>query len=206
MRAAVLHLTIVSKRMLTLQEAAQHCGRSVKRFEIECPVAAVVFPNGDRRFDVHDLDKWLAPARTPELDAAAVFSGPTYTWQSRYSPASASRTRSRNRRRTPPRRQDNLASHKISGVARYLAALAFGRYWPVWEISRTRKKESGHWGNADSIPLRGVEFETHTRDPQLTPKHVCASSGLAGKSRHHYSAAPPSPTSTNGAQNAGCAS
>src|SRR5262249_50941589 len=59
MNAAVLHLRIVSKRMLTLQEAAQHCGRSVKRFEIECPAPPVIFPNGDRRFDVHDLDKWL---------------------------------------------------------------------------------------------------------------------------------------------------
>ena len=59
MNATVLHLTIVSKRMLTLQEAAQHCGRSLKRFEIECPAVPVIFPNGDRRFDVHDLDKWL---------------------------------------------------------------------------------------------------------------------------------------------------
>ncbi len=72
MHAAVLHLTIVSKRMLTVQEAAQHCRRSVKRFEIECPVAAVIFPNGDRRFDVHDLDKWLDSFKRGDDDADAI--------------------------------------------------------------------------------------------------------------------------------------
>jgi hypothetical protein len=72
MNAAVLHLTIVSKRMLTLQEAAQHCGRSVKRFEIECPAAPVIFPNGDRRFDVHDLDKWLDSFKSGDDDADAI--------------------------------------------------------------------------------------------------------------------------------------
>jgi hypothetical protein len=71
MSAAVLHLTIVCKRMLTLAEAAQHCGRSVKRFEIECPAAPVVFPNGDRRFDVLDLDKWLDSLKRGEDHADA---------------------------------------------------------------------------------------------------------------------------------------
>lgn len=45
--------------MLTKAEAAHHCGRAVKRFEAECDVAPVKFPNGDRRYDVHDLDAWL---------------------------------------------------------------------------------------------------------------------------------------------------
>jgi hypothetical protein len=72
MNAVVLHLTIVSKRMLTLREAAQHCGRSVKRFEIECPAAPVMFPNGDHRFDVHDLDKWLDSFKSGDDDADAI--------------------------------------------------------------------------------------------------------------------------------------
>jgi hypothetical protein len=72
MNSAVLHLTIVSKRMLTLQEAAQHCGRSVKRFEIECPASPVIFPNGDRRFDVHDLDKWLDSFKRGDDDIDAI--------------------------------------------------------------------------------------------------------------------------------------
>jgi hypothetical protein len=56
---AVLNLTIVPKRMLNKVEAAHHCGRGMKRFAIECPIPPVQFPNGDRRWDVHDLDQWL---------------------------------------------------------------------------------------------------------------------------------------------------
>jgi hypothetical protein len=54
-----LQIAVVPKRMLTKQEAAQHCGRSVKRFELECPCRPVRFPNGDLRFDIQDLDGWL---------------------------------------------------------------------------------------------------------------------------------------------------
>jgi hypothetical protein len=56
---ATLQLNIIPKRMLTETEAAHHCGRPVKRFKTECPVSPVVFSNGDRRFDIQDLDGWL---------------------------------------------------------------------------------------------------------------------------------------------------
>jgi hypothetical protein len=59
MASATLQLNIVPKRMLTKSEGAQHCGRSIRRFEIECPVAPVQFPNGDLRYDVKELDVWL---------------------------------------------------------------------------------------------------------------------------------------------------
>lgn len=59
MASATLQLNIIPKRMLTKSEAAHHCGRPVKRFEAECPVAPVRFPNGDMRYDVKDLDAWL---------------------------------------------------------------------------------------------------------------------------------------------------
>lgn len=59
MASATVQLNIIPKRMLTKAEAAQHCGRPVKRFEVECPVAAVRFPNGDKRYDVRDIDAWL---------------------------------------------------------------------------------------------------------------------------------------------------
>jgi hypothetical protein len=59
MASAVLQLNIIPKRMLTKAEASDHCGRSIKRFEIECPITPVQFPNGDQRYDVHDLDAWL---------------------------------------------------------------------------------------------------------------------------------------------------
>jgi hypothetical protein len=59
MTSATFLLNIVHKRMLTKTEAAHHCGRSVKRFEAECDVPPVKFPNGDSRYDVQDLDKWI---------------------------------------------------------------------------------------------------------------------------------------------------
>lgn len=55
MTSATLQLNVIPKRMLTKADAAHHCGRSVKRIEAECDVAPVKFPNGDSRYDVHDL-------------------------------------------------------------------------------------------------------------------------------------------------------
>jgi hypothetical protein len=71
---ATLQLNIVPKRMLTKSEAAQHCGRSVRRFEIECPVAPIRFPNGDLLWDVKELDTWLdnLKAGTGDRDVAAI--------------------------------------------------------------------------------------------------------------------------------------
>jgi hypothetical protein len=59
MASATLQISVIPKRILTKSEAAHHCGRSVKRFDIECPCAPIKFPNGDVRFDVQDLDRWL---------------------------------------------------------------------------------------------------------------------------------------------------
>jgi hypothetical protein len=59
MTLATLQINITPKRMLTKAEAAHHCGRPVKRFEVECPVRPVQFANGDLRYDVRDLDAWL---------------------------------------------------------------------------------------------------------------------------------------------------
>jgi hypothetical protein len=60
MTSTLLQVNIVPKRMLTKSEAAAHCGRSVKRFEIEFEkVAPVRFQNGDLRWDINDLDAAL---------------------------------------------------------------------------------------------------------------------------------------------------
>jgi hypothetical protein len=59
MTSTTLQLNVIPKRMLTKSEAAHHCGRPVRRFEAECHVAPIKFPNGDLRYDVHDLDAWL---------------------------------------------------------------------------------------------------------------------------------------------------
>ena len=64
MISATLQLNVIPKRMLTKTEAAHHCGRPVKRFEAECDVSPVKFPNGDSRYDVQDLDKWIDGLKT----------------------------------------------------------------------------------------------------------------------------------------------
>ncbi len=73
MASATLQINIIPKRMLEKKEGAHHCGRSVRRFEVECPVHPVRFANGDLRWDVQDLDGWLdslkAGAGDHEADA-----------------------------------------------------------------------------------------------------------------------------------------
>jgi hypothetical protein len=56
MSSAVVQINVIPKRMLTIAEAAHHCGRSLTRFKIECRVQPVTYPNGDKRYDVQDLD------------------------------------------------------------------------------------------------------------------------------------------------------
>jgi hypothetical protein len=72
MGRAVLTLSIIPKRMLSKSEAAEHCGRPIKRFEVECPVRAIVFANGDCRYDVHDLDNWIDSIKGGMNDAVDV--------------------------------------------------------------------------------------------------------------------------------------
>ncbi len=67
-----VNVSVISKRMLSKREAAEHCGRSLKRFEIECPVAPIRFPNGDLRFDVKDLDAWLDSFKETSEDSASI--------------------------------------------------------------------------------------------------------------------------------------
>jgi hypothetical protein len=69
---ATLNLTIVSKRMLTKREAAEHCGRPVKSFIIECPVSPVKFANGDLRWDLRELDAWLDSLKLDNDDTDAI--------------------------------------------------------------------------------------------------------------------------------------
>jgi hypothetical protein len=59
MSSATLQINVIPKRMLSQSEAAHHCGRSVSRFKIECPVRPLRYPNGDLRWDVQDLDGWI---------------------------------------------------------------------------------------------------------------------------------------------------
>jgi hypothetical protein len=64
MAHATLNVIVVPKRMLTKTEAACHCGRPVRRFEVECPVRPIRFQNGHERYDIRDLDEWLDSLKT----------------------------------------------------------------------------------------------------------------------------------------------
>jgi len=69
--STTLQINVVPKRMLTKTESAQHCGRPVKRFEIECPCRPVEFANGDLRYDIKDLDAWLDSLKAGGADHEA---------------------------------------------------------------------------------------------------------------------------------------
>jgi hypothetical protein len=68
MSSATLKINWQPKRMLTKSEAAHHCGRSVPRFQIECPVRPLCFANGDLRYDVRELDTWLDSLKAGTAD------------------------------------------------------------------------------------------------------------------------------------------
>lgn len=69
MSTALVAMKVISKRMLSKREAAEHCGRPIKRFEAECPSSPVRFPNGDLRYDVRDLDQWLDKLKNNSEDS-----------------------------------------------------------------------------------------------------------------------------------------
>ncbi len=64
MATATLNLSVKPNRMLLKEDAAHYCGRPLKQFEVECPIAPVRFANGDRRWDMHDLDGWIELLKT----------------------------------------------------------------------------------------------------------------------------------------------
>lgn len=59
MAAATVSLRIQPYRLLKRAEAAHYCGRSAKTFEAQCPVRPIAMANGDRLWDVVDLDRWI---------------------------------------------------------------------------------------------------------------------------------------------------
>jgi hypothetical protein len=56
---ATVSLRVQPFRLLTKAEAAHYCRRSVKKFETQCPVPPIEMADGDRLWDVRDLDRWI---------------------------------------------------------------------------------------------------------------------------------------------------
>ncbi len=59
MTTATVSLRVQPFRLLTKAEAAHYCRRSVKKFETQCPVPPIEMADGDRLWDVRDLDRWI---------------------------------------------------------------------------------------------------------------------------------------------------
>jgi hypothetical protein len=59
MATTTLNLRVQPYRLLTKTAAANYCCRSVKKFEAQCPVRPVEMKDGDRLWDVQDLDAWI---------------------------------------------------------------------------------------------------------------------------------------------------
>jgi hypothetical protein len=59
MSHAIINLRVQPFRLLTKGEAAHYCRRSVKKFEAQCPVLPIEMADGDRLWDVRDLDRWI---------------------------------------------------------------------------------------------------------------------------------------------------
>jgi hypothetical protein len=68
MSSTMVQINVIPIRMLTMAEAARHCGRSLTRFKVECPVDPIKFGNGDLRWDVQDLDRWLDGLKAGIID------------------------------------------------------------------------------------------------------------------------------------------
>ena len=68
-----LQISIIPKRMLTRTEAAHHCGRSVRRFEIECPCNPSASRMATFGLISRNLDLWLTSLKAGgDQDADAI--------------------------------------------------------------------------------------------------------------------------------------
>ena len=67
MSLATLQINVTPRRILTEREAALYCGHSLPKFKGRCPVTPVLFPSGEKKYDMRDLDKWLDELKGAEI-------------------------------------------------------------------------------------------------------------------------------------------
>lgn len=68
MATATLNLRLQPYRLMTKAEATNYCRRPVKKFEAQCPVAPIIMADGDRLYDVQDLDRWIDGLKSGSAD------------------------------------------------------------------------------------------------------------------------------------------
>lgn len=59
MAVAVIDLRVQPFRLLTKAQAAHYCSLRDKKFDAHCPVRPIRMANGELRWDVQDLDRWI---------------------------------------------------------------------------------------------------------------------------------------------------
>jgi hypothetical protein len=59
MSSAFLKINMPPRRILSEKEAALYCGHHLSKFKARCPVVPILFPSGEKKYDMPDLDKWL---------------------------------------------------------------------------------------------------------------------------------------------------
>lgn len=73
MAVTTINLRVAPYRLFTKAEAAHYCRRSPAKFEAQCPVTPIIMADGDRLWDVLDLDKWIDSLKEPKSsDADAI--------------------------------------------------------------------------------------------------------------------------------------
>lgn len=70
MATANLNIRLQPYRLMTKAEAAHYCRRSLKKFEAQCPVRPIEMADGDRLWDVIDLDRWIEGLKAGTADDA----------------------------------------------------------------------------------------------------------------------------------------
>lgn len=70
MPTANLNIRLQPYRLMTKAEAAHYCRRPVRKFEAQCPVRPIVMADGDRLYDVQDLDRWIDSLKSGTGDDA----------------------------------------------------------------------------------------------------------------------------------------
>lgn len=69
MSLATLNVRMTPRRMLTEREAADYCGMSPKRFPTSSRIMPVDMPDGQKRYDIRDLDSFIDNLKTGAVDS-----------------------------------------------------------------------------------------------------------------------------------------
>lgn len=69
MSDAVLNIRVIQPRMLSMKQAADYLGVSVKRFPGICPVAPTLMPGDVKLYDRADLDQWIDQLKGGAMDS-----------------------------------------------------------------------------------------------------------------------------------------